>query len=109
LSRLSDAEAVAALAGTDAQNTTNGVAFSLVFDKRKTAKVRAQRNEELSQFFQAIVDSDGSISETNAETFLVYLDEHGYVDEQGVVQGADLPQHVVSTFALGIGKWRQVS
>jgi hypothetical protein len=72
-----------------------------MFEKRKAAKAKAQRDVELRQFTDGLIADDGSISEENEERWLAYLAEHHYADEEGIVLSTLLPSDVVDTIMLG--------
>jgi hypothetical protein len=72
-----------------------------MFERRKAAKELARKDVELRQFVQTLVTDDGSLSEQGESSWLDYLYEHGYGDEQGKVISSDLPSDVVDTVMLG--------
>jgi hypothetical protein len=49
-----------------------------MFEKRKAARVRAQRDEEWRSLVRAVTDPGGAVSESEEQRFLSYLgdDDH---------------------------------
>jgi hypothetical protein len=72
-----------------------------VFEKRKLAKAHAERDAQLRQFVNGLIDDDGSLSEQRERSWTDYLLDHGYADEQDRVVSTELPADVVDTILLG--------
>jgi len=73
-----------------------------MFEKRRAAKAKEQRDTELREFVRTLPDADGVISQDGEVKFLRYLNQHGYADENGFARRNQMPPGVVSEFALGM-------
>jgi hypothetical protein len=71
-----------------------------MFEKRKAAKAKEQRDTELRQFAATVIDEDGVVSRDNEKKLLGYLDQHGYAE--GNVIGEEIPRDVLNAFSLGL-------
>jgi hypothetical protein len=75
-----------------------------MFDKRKVARLRAEQEGRVRKRLNALIGSDGTLSEASEQLFLDCLDENGYADEEGIVLSSSVPEDVANLFTLALAR-----